>query len=112
MDDLTYPPRGDIIYIKKNIGSPMGKHESHEAVVNRLKRARGHLDKVIDMISAGEPCLKVAQQLHAVTRAVANAKQTYIKDHIDHCLDHNTLQDAAKLEEVIAEFKEITRYLE
>ena len=90
----------------------MGKHESHDAVANRLKRARGHLDKVIQMIAEEEPCLKVAQQLHAVTRAVANAKQTYIKDHIDHCLDHHILQDEEKLLETIAEFKEITRYLE
>jgi DNA-binding FrmR family transcriptional regulator len=90
----------------------MGKHESHEAVANRLKRARGHLDKVIQMIADEEPCLKVAQQLHAVTRAVANAKHTYIKDHIDHCLDHHILQDEAKLQEAITEFKEITRYLE
>ena len=90
----------------------MGKHESHEAVANRLKRARGHLEKVIQMIEDHEPCLNVAQQLHAVTRAVANAKQTYIKDHIDHCLDPHTFKDEAKLEEAIAEFKEITRYLE
>ncbi|MEQ9360773.1 MAG: metal-sensing transcriptional repressor, partial [Rhodospirillales bacterium] len=41
------------------------RHQSHPVVINRLKRAHGHLRKVIEMIEAGRPCLDVAQQLHA-----------------------------------------------
>ncbi|WP_456307296.1 metal-sensing transcriptional repressor [Paeniroseomonas aquatica] len=40
------------------------------------------------MIEAGRPCLELAQQLHAVEKAVANAKRALIHDHIDHCLEH------------------------
>ena len=39
-------------------------------------------------IEAGRPCLDVAQQLHAVEAAVANAKRALIHDHLEHCLDH------------------------
>ena len=80
------------------------QHGSHPKVSARLKRARGHLDSVITMIDEGRPCTDIAQQLHAVEKAIANAKRALIHDHIDHCLDE---ANAAS----IADFKEITRYL-
>lgn len=62
-------------------------HASHPAIATRLKRAEGHLRRVIGMIEEGRPCLDLATQLHAVERAVAEAKRALIHDHIDHCLD-------------------------
>lgn len=61
-------------------------NESHPALVKRLKRADGHLRHVIEMIESGKPCTEIAQQLHAVERAVVNAKRVLIHDHIDHSL--------------------------
>ena len=90
----------------------MGVHHSHKDITNRLKRAKGHLEKVIAMIEAEEPCLNVSQQLHAVSKAIYNAKQVYVKDHIDHCLTEHSLNDPKKLQAKIDEFKEITKYLE
>lgn len=90
----------------------MGKHHSHKDITNRLKRAKGHLEKVIDMIESGEPCLNVSQQLHAVSNAIYNAKQVYVKDHIDHCLTEHSLTDPETLQSTIEEFKEITKYLD
>ena len=90
----------------------MHTHESHSSIINRLKRAKGHLASVIDMIERGEKCVDTARQLQAVNKAVYNAKQVYIKDHIENCLDVSSLTDQEKLSEVIAEFKEITKYLE
>ena len=57
----------------------------HEAVIKRLKRAQGHLKSVIEMMEAGRPCMEVAQQLHAVVGALA--------------------------EQVLRDFKTITKYL-
>lgn len=65
-------------------------HESHPALVKRLKRADGHLRHVIEMIETGQPCTEIAQQLQAVERAVINAKRVLIHDHIDHCLQADT----------------------
>ena len=62
-------------------------HQSHPEVVKRLKRAEGHLRSVIAMIEAGRPCLDIAQQLHAVEKAVGQAMRTLIQDHLEHCLD-------------------------
>jgi len=90
----------------------MGAHESHENVVKRLKRAKGHLESVIAMIEGSTPCVEVAQQLHAVSKAVLNAKQVFIKDHIDHCFDGTAVSNRKKMKSSIEEFKEIAKYLE
>ena len=46
------------------------RHETHPEIAKRLKRAEGHLRRVIAMIDEGRPCLDLAQQLHAVENAV------------------------------------------
>ena len=56
------------------------KHQSHPDIIKRLKRSEGHLRSVIEMIGEGRSCLDVAQQLHAVEKAVAEAKKTFIVD--------------------------------
>lgn len=85
-------------------------HTSHPATVKRLKRAHGHLAKVIEMIEAERPCLDIAQQLQAVESAVANAKSTLIHDHVEHCLAEAAENPEARAAQ-LAEFREITRYL-
>ena len=88
-----------------------GKHETHGEIVKRLKRSDGHLRGVIEMIEAGRSCLDIAQQLHAVEKAISEAKKTLIRDHLDHCLEE-TVGPLPKAERrSIDEFKEITRYL-
>ena len=85
-------------------------HASHGEVVKRLKRAEGHLRKVIAMIEEERTCLAVAQQLAAVEAAVQKAKQVFIRDHIDNCLDGH-LVSGPDAQAVLAEFKSITKYL-
>ncbi len=86
-------------------------HESHGDIIKRLKRAEGHLRSVIAMIEDGRACVDIAQQLHAVEKAVCQAKRTLIQDHIDHCLEH-TLEALASGEQAsLDDFKLITRYL-
>ncbi|MBR1090856.1 metal-sensing transcriptional repressor [Bradyrhizobium manausense] len=87
-------------------------HETHPGIIKRLKRAEGHLRKVIEMFADGRPCLDLAQQLHAVEKAISEAKKALIHDHVDHCLDTAANGGRAKsTESVLAEFKAISRYL-
>lgn len=79
-------------------------HASHPAIISRLKRADGHLRRVILMIEEGRPCLDLATQLQAVERAVAEAKRALIHDHIDHCLTEGAGHD-------LAEIKALTKLL-
>ena len=86
-------------------------HQTHPDIVKRLKRAEGHLRSVVEMIESGRPCLDVAQQLHAVEKAIDQAKKTLIRDHIDHCLEDMVGPLARDQKRSIDEFKEITKYL-
>ena len=86
-------------------------HESHPEIVARLKRAQGHLRSVIEMIEAGKPCVDVAQQLHAVEKAVAQAKRTLIQDHVDNCLEDAVAAGGREQRRSLDEFKAITKYL-
>jgi DNA-binding FrmR family transcriptional regulator len=86
-------------------------HESHPDIVKRLKRAEGHIRKVIMMFGEGRPCLDLAQQLHAVEKAIAEAKRQLIHDHVDHCLDAAANGRGKPTSAVVSEFKAISRYL-
>ena len=86
-------------------------HQTHPAIVKRLKRAGGHLRNVIDMIEKGRECGDIAQQLHAVQKAIEHAKETLVRDHIDHCLEHAVGPMSRKKRGSIDEFKKITKYL-
>jgi uncharacterized protein len=86
-------------------------HLSHLHIVKRLRRADGHLRGVLEMIETGRPCLDIAQQLHAVVRAIAEAKKTLIQDHLDHCLEEAVGPLARDRRRSIDDLKEIAKYL-
>lgn len=89
----------------------MSKHASHTEIQMRLKRASGHLTKVIAMIEAGEACEKVAQQLQAVTSALVTAKRQYVTDHIENCLDVQEGMTSRDIADQLKELKAMTKYL-
>lgn len=85
-------------------------HHSHPDIVKRLKRADGHLKKIINMIEEGKPCLDVAQQLQAVYKAIGNAKAVFVQDHIEGCLTGEG-DSPGELKQKMRELKEISKYL-
>jgi DNA-binding FrmR family transcriptional regulator len=86
-------------------------HPTHPDIIKRLRRAGGHLQSVIEMLEGGRPCLDVAQQLHAVEKAVTQAKRALIQDHLDHCLEETVGALGRDQRRSIDDFKEITKYL-
>jgi uncharacterized protein len=86
-------------------------HQTHPEILKRLRRADGHLRSIMEMIEAGRPCLDIAQQLHAVEKAVGQAKRTLIQDHLDNCLEETVGTLPRQQRRPIDEFKEITKYL-
>ena len=90
---------------------PEHLHSSHPKVINRLKRASGHMQNVIAMLVDGRSCLDVVQQLHAVERAIHAAKKTLIHDHLDHCLDAALGKQSKRPGTPMDEFKTIAKYL-
>jgi DNA-binding FrmR family transcriptional regulator len=87
-----------------------GRHTSHAAIVKRLNKAIGHLSTIVKMIESERSCVDLAQQLHAVERAVAAAKKTLIHDHIEHCLEVPE-GDTQGAKSTLEELKILTKYL-
>src|SRR6266496_2418271 len=96
-----------------------GIGSSHEGTFSRKqsenrqtpKTRRSQLQKVIEMFADGRSCLDLAQQLHAVEKAIGEAKRTLIHDHVDHCLDAAANGSAKSAKSVVGEFKAISKYL-
>jgi DNA-binding FrmR family transcriptional regulator len=84
---------------------------TYPEIATRLKRAQGHLAGVIEMLESGRPCMELTQQLHAVEKAIGNAKKALIKDHIDHCMEKTSEAMPRELRTLIKEFQGITKYL-
>ena len=61
-------------------------HENQKAVVNRLARAIGHLEKVKQMVEDGYDCSEVLVQLAAVRSALENTAKVILKDPMRHCM--------------------------
>jgi len=87
------------------------RHQSHPDIVKRLRRAEGHLRSTITMIEEGRRCVDLAQQLHAVENAVANAKRELIEDHIEHCLGECVGGGGMTAKAALSEFKQLAKYL-
>ena len=64
-------------------------HENQKAVVNRLARAIGHLEKVKRMVEEGYDCTEVLIQLAAVRSALSSTAKVILKDHLEHCISED-----------------------
>ena len=78
-------------------------HENQKAVVNRLARAIGHLEKVKRMVEDGCDCADVLVQLAAVRSAIDNTGKVILQDHMRHCMvdavaagDQEAIEDLCK----------------
>ena len=61
-------------------------HENQKAVINRLARAIGHLNKVKRMVEEGCDCADILVQLAAVRSAIDNTGKVILNDHIRNCM--------------------------
>ena len=76
-------------------------YENQKAVVNRLARAIGHLNKVKRMVEEGYDCGEVLIQLAAVRSAIDNTGKVILNDHIRHTMvDAVQLGDETAVEEL------------
>lgn len=75
-------------------------HQHTKAVLDRLARSIGHLEKVRQMVESGADCSEVLIQLSAVKASINSTGKLILKDHIEHCLvdavehgDHQTVEE-------------------
>lgn len=55
-------------------------------ILNRLRRARGQLNAVIEAVEQGKPCRDVVTQLAAVTSALDRAGFTILSGAMQECI--------------------------
>ena len=75
--------------------------------LHRLKIARGHLDKVIAMVEAGEYCIDVLHQSQAVQSALRETDNVMLENHLRNCVvEHINKGETDKtIDEVMKVFK-------
>ncbi|RVT89209.1 metal-sensing transcriptional repressor [Sphingomonas crocodyli] len=86
-------------------------HASNPDLINRLRRANGHLAGIIKMVEEGEDGLKIAQQMAAVVSALDKAKTLIVTDHIEHHLEELIGPLPSALRTDLAKLGELAKYL-
>ena len=86
-------------------------HAADPNLLNRLRRAGGHLAGTIKMVEDGEDGLKIAQQLQAVIAALGKAKTLLVTDHIEHHLEGMAGPLPKATRDELAKLGELAKYL-
>lgn len=86
-------------------------HAGSPDLLNRLKRANGHLATIIKMIEEGRDGLDTAQQMQAVVSALEKAKTMLVIDHIEHHLEEVAGALAPEARAELARLAQLARYL-
>ena len=58
----------------------------NKRLAHRLKIARGHLEKVIQMTEDGEYCMDIIHQSQAVQAALKEVDHLILKNHMETCM--------------------------
>jgi DNA-binding FrmR family transcriptional regulator len=86
-------------------------HGNNPDLLNRLKRAQGHLATIIRMIEDERDGLETAQQLQAVISALDKAKTLLVTDHIEHHLEDVVGPLSREAREKLARLSDLAKYL-
>lgn len=79
-----------------------------QAILNRLKTSRGHLDAVIRMVEGDEYCPDVMKQLSAVQGSLERASRIVLRNHLETCVAAAMV--AGRTDEIVDELMEALRY--
>ena len=83
------------------------ENKTQKIVVRRLKRARGHLSRVIKMIENGDYCPDVLLQSSAVQGALKKSDEIILNSHLHTCIVPKLAAktDESAIEELLQVFK-------
>lgn len=86
-------------------------HASDKALVNRLRRANGHLAKIASMVEENRNPLEIAQQLQAVIAALTKARGALVAHHIEHHLEEAVGELTPETRRTLEQLSELAKYL-
>jgi CsoR family transcriptional regulator, copper-sensing transcriptional repressor len=84
------------------------KPHHQQALLNRLKTARGHLDAIVRMIEDDAYCPDVMKQLSAVQGSLERASRLVLRNHLETCVA--AAMQAGRIDEIVDELMEALRY--
>ena len=84
------------------------KPEVKDRIIHRLKIAKGHLNKVIEMVENDAYCIDVIHQSQAIQKALKEIDFLALENHLKTCaVDHAHHGHAeSSAEEIIKVFKQ------
>ena len=62
------------------------KQDTKKLIVRRLRRARGHLSRVIKMVETGQYCPDILLQSSAVQGALKKSDEIILDSHLHTCI--------------------------
>jgi DNA-binding FrmR family transcriptional regulator len=86
-------------------------HAQNTDLLNRLKRAQGHLATIVRMIEESRDGLETAQQLQAVVSALEKAKTLLVVDHIEHHLEEAIGPLSREARDKLVKLTDLAKYL-
>lgn len=82
--------------------------QHQQAVVNRLKTARGHLDGIMRMAESDAYCPDLMKQLAAVQGMLEGTSRLVFRNHLETCVA--TAMREGRTEEILDELMETLKY--
>ncbi|MFZ3301603.1 MAG: metal-sensitive transcriptional regulator [Microgenomates group bacterium] len=76
-------------------------------ILHRLKIAKGHLEKVINMVEGDEYCINVVHQLLAIQSALKKIDEIVLENHLKTCVADSIKKGES--EEAIKEVMEVLK---
>ena len=80
--------------------------DKQKKILHRMKIAKGHLKKVIDMVEKGEYCLNVIQQTQAVTSSLEKVAELILENHLKTCV-RESMESGKNIDEKVKEVMEV-----
>ena len=81
--------------------------DQKERIMHRLKIARGHLDKVLQMVQDDSYCVDILHQMQAVESGLKETGSVILENHLNTCVT-DAIQKGKKdivIKEVMEVFK-------
>ncbi|MFA6549784.1 MAG: metal-sensitive transcriptional regulator [Candidatus Gracilibacteria bacterium] len=85
-------------------------NHSHEKTLINLKKAKSHIEKIIQMLEEGAYCIDVMQQNLAVIGLLKSAHQMLMEGHLNSCFKSAmATNQEAKKQKMIDEILKVSK---
>jgi len=82
--------------------------EYRQAVLNRLKTVRGHIDGIVRMVEEDAYCVDIMKQISAVQSSLERANRIVLKNHLETCFSDAVRE--GKGEAAVAELVDAVKF--